>query len=67
MDGLEATRRIRAAVDKPQPHIIAITAAAMQVDRDQCIEAGMDDFLPKPTRLEDIQQAIQRYLAVVAD
>ncbi len=66
MDGLEATRHIRAAVDRPQPHIIAMTAAAMQVDRDQCIEAGMDDFLSKPTRLEDIQEAIQRYLTVVA-
>ena len=67
MDGLEATRRIRAAVDQHQPHIIAMTAAAMQVDRDQCIEAGMDDFLPKPTRLEDVQAAIQRYLTVLTD
>jgi PAS domain S-box-containing protein len=62
VDGLEATRRIRAAQDSPQPYIIAMTAAAMQLDRDQCLEAGMDDFLPKPARLEDLQTAIQRYL-----
>ena len=64
VDGLEATRRIRADQARRQPYIIAMTAAAMQVDRDQCLEAGMDDFLPKPARLEDLQRTIERYLVL---
>jgi CheY-like chemotaxis protein len=41
-----------------------MTAAAMQLDREKCLEAGMDDFVSKPTRLEDVSQALQRYLPV---
>jgi CheY-like chemotaxis protein len=63
MDGLEATRQIR--TDLPaanQPYIIAMTAAAMQLDREKCLEVGMDDFLAKPARLEDLAQALKRCL-----
>jgi CheY-like chemotaxis protein len=70
MDGLEATRHIRADLTiVPQPYIIAMTAAAMTLDRDQCLAAGMDDFLAKPTRLEELIQAFQRArpLAVADD
>jgi CheY-like chemotaxis protein len=42
-----------------------MTAAAMQLDRDKCLDAGMDDFLAKPTRLEDLAQSLRRYLAYV--
>jgi CheY-like chemotaxis protein len=45
-----------------QPYIIAMTAAAMQVDRQKCLEVGMDDFLAKPVRLEDLAEALHRYL-----
>lgn len=63
MDGLEATRHIREdSTIEPQPHIIAMTAAAMQLDRDKCLAAGMDDFIPKPARLEDLLAALLRYL-----
>lgn len=63
MDGLEATCHIRAEIDMTeQPYIIAMTAAAMQVDRQKCLEVGMDDFLAKPVRLEDLAQALKRYL-----
>ena len=62
MDGLEATRCIR--LDEGvthKPYIIAMTAAATQLDRDMCLEAGMDDFVAKPVRIEDISQALERY------
>jgi CheY-like chemotaxis protein len=64
MDGLEATRQIR-AIDNTlnhQPHIIAMTAAAMELDREKCLEAGMNDFVSKPATLEDLQRAILRFL-----
>jgi CheY-like chemotaxis protein len=55
MDGLEATRRIRSALAaKRQPAIFAMTAAAMAEDRQACLEAGMDGFLTKPIRLEQL-------------
>jgi CheY-like chemotaxis protein len=67
MDGLEATRHIRAAQngDNHQPYIIAMTAAAMELDREKCIDAGMNDFVSKPATLEDLQRALQRYLGQV--
>ena len=65
MDGLEATRMIRMTMEpSSQPYIIAVTAAAMQLDREKCLEAGMDDFLAKPARLEELAQAIRRYLPI---
>jgi CheY-like chemotaxis protein len=66
MDGLEATRRIRRELPASrQPHIIAITAAAMQLDREKCLEAGMDDFVAKPIRLGDLAQVLKHYLSVI--
>ncbi len=56
MDGYEATRRIREDFPaEEQPYIIAVTANAMDEDRNMCIEAGMDEFLSKPIRVEMIQ------------
>lgn len=54
MDGLEATRLIRADDDLPQPLIVALTANAFSSDRDLCIAAGMDDFVTKPIRRKDL-------------
>jgi signal transduction histidine kinase/CheY-like chemotaxis protein len=63
MDGLEATRRIRQdELNHAQPYIIAMTAAAMELDREKCLEAGMNDFVAKPATLEDLVDALQRYL-----
>jgi signal transduction histidine kinase/DNA-binding response OmpR family regulator len=61
MDGLEATRRIRARwKDAVRPRIIAMTANAMAGDREMCLEAGMDDYLTKPIRVEQLVDALAR-------
>ena len=58
IDGLEATRIIRSNPDIHQPQIIALTANAMVEDRRQCLQAGMDQFVAKPIRLQDLQDAL---------
>lgn len=59
MDGIEASRRICSGWPKDQrPHIIAITADAMEEDRQACLDAGMDDYLPKPIRLPNLKRAL---------
>ena len=61
LDGLEATRRIRSDVPSSrQPRIIAMTANAMQSDREQCMAVGMDDYLSKPVRIEELVSALER-------
>ena len=67
MDGLEATRRIRARTDLVQPWIVAMTASAFAEDRDACTDAGMDDFVAKPVRLEDLEAALDRARGTAAD
>lgn len=60
MDGEEATRQIRALGDQiRQPRIIALTAYAFAGMRERCLAAGMDGFLNKPVRLQDLHQALQ--------
>jgi signal transduction histidine kinase/CheY-like chemotaxis protein len=59
MDGLEASRRITALWPPGQrPRIVAMTANAMQGDREQCLAAGMDDYVTKPIRVEALVQAL---------
>lgn len=61
MDGLEATRHIRETHSrKSPPWIIAITANAMQGDRELCMDAGMDDYVSKPMKPEELAAAIAR-------
>ena len=63
MDGLEATRRIRSTPGR-QPYIIAMTAHAMKGDREVCLEAGMNDYVSKPVRIEELQAAIEHSLPI---
>jgi CheY-like chemotaxis protein len=60
MDGFEATRRIRELEETIGGHtrIVAMTAHAMAGDRERCLEAGMDDYLSKPLRKEDLLRAL---------
>ncbi|HWH82065.1 MAG TPA: response regulator, partial [Burkholderiaceae bacterium] len=59
MDGLEASRRITAKWPAgARPRIVAMTANAMQGDREECLAAGMDDYVTKPIRVEALVQAL---------
>jgi PAS domain S-box-containing protein len=62
MDGLEASRRIVAATpdSRNRPWIIALTANAMHGDREMCLSAGMDDYISKPVKTEELAAALSR-------
>jgi signal transduction histidine kinase/CheY-like chemotaxis protein/HPt (histidine-containing phosphotransfer) domain-containing protein len=61
MDGLEAAQRIRQRwPDEQCPYLIAMTASAMEGDREMCLQAGMDDYVSKPVRLPALVEALQR-------
>ena len=62
MDGIEATRRIQDLLPPHQrPRVIAMTAYAMVGDRERFLEAGMDDYLSKPLRLEELRAILVRW------
>jgi CheY-like chemotaxis protein len=60
MDGLEATRKIRDLSGFRQPYIIGLTANAMQGDREMCLNAGMDHYIPKPIRVVELVDALYK-------
>ena len=61
MDGLEASRRITSKFKPGQrPRIVAMTANAMQGDREECLGAGMDDYVTKPIRVDALVEALMR-------
>ena len=62
VDGYEATRRIRLLPHGAQLPIIALTANALQGDRERCMAAGMNDYLSKPFRRTELQRVLQRWL-----
>jgi CheY-like chemotaxis protein len=63
LDGYEATQRIRAAEGARHVPIIAMTAHSMPGDRERCLAAGMDDYLSKPVRAEQLETAMRRWLS----
>ena len=64
MDGLEATRRLRAELpSQRQPRVVAMTANVLAEDREACLNAGMDDYLAKPVRREELAAALGRVAA----
>jgi CheY-like chemotaxis protein len=71
MDGFKATRCIRneaSGVINPSIPIIAMTAAAMQGDRDRCIQAGMSDFMAKPVQKRELAEMLVKWLSIpIAD
>jgi PAS domain S-box-containing protein len=67
MDGLEATRRLRADSELAAIPVIALTALAMSGDRERCLKAGANDYLSKPFDLKRLVQAIESQLEQNAD
>jgi CheY-like chemotaxis protein len=65
MDGFEATRRIRDHAAARAPRIVAMTANAIEGDREACLAAGMDDYVAKPVRLEVLAEALRRQVAAL--
>jgi CheY-like chemotaxis protein len=66
MDGYEATRWIRQREQEnrlPRLKVVAMTASAMQGDREKCLAAGMDDFVTKPVRIEELETMLERIQA----
>ena len=59
MDGLEATQAIR-TMNGHQPAIVALTANAMQGDREECLKAGMDDYISKPVRIDELTRLLEK-------
>ena len=60
MDGLNATREIRKLANVTQPHIVAMTANALEGDREMCLAAGMNDYISKPIRVNELVEALMR-------
>lgn len=64
MDGLEAARRILAECSK-RPRIVALTANALRDDQEKCAAAGMDEFISKPVKMEELQAVLLRCSRIV--
>lgn len=61
LDGYDATREIRKNSQSEKPVIVALTANAMTGDRDKCLDAGMDDYIPKPISKTDLTFIFKKY------
>jgi PAS domain S-box-containing protein len=61
MDGITAAKEIRKLWPEKGPRVVAITAFAMEGDRERCLEAGMNDYIAKPVKLEELADVLQKY------
>ena len=61
MDGFEATRKLRGMRGLDHIPVIAVTANAMEGDREQCLNAGMNDYLTKPYSIEAMREILERW------
>jgi signal transduction histidine kinase/CheY-like chemotaxis protein/HPt (histidine-containing phosphotransfer) domain-containing protein len=61
MDGFDATRLILSMYGTSAPPIVALTASVLEEDRQRCLDAGMQGFLPKPLRIDELSEALARY------
>jgi CheY-like chemotaxis protein len=68
LDGLSATRQIRHKEQRTGDHalIVALTANAMEEDRTNCMDAGMDDYMPKPLRQAALEEMLHKHLKPIA-
>jgi signal transduction histidine kinase/CheY-like chemotaxis protein len=66
MDGLEASRMIRLCLTT-QPVIVAMTANTLQGDREECLKAGMDDYISKPMHLEELVHVLEKWASQVRE
>lgn len=67
MDGLQATRQLKAAPETQAIPIIALTAHAMAGDREKCLEAGCNDYATKPVEFPQLLAKIQAFLGITDD
>ncbi|MFZ2472396.1 MAG: response regulator [Methanothrix sp.] len=66
MDGLQATRQIRRSCPPTlQPKIIALTACILPNSREICLEAGMNDFMPKPFKVNELAQVLSKHMLIL--
>jgi CheY-like chemotaxis protein len=65
LDGYQTTQAMRRHEQFSDTYIIAMTANAMQGDREKCLDAGMDDYVPKPIRMQDLEAALAKVFAEV--
>ena len=65
LDGYETTQRIRARQQGATIPVIALTASAMKEDLDRCLASGMNDYLSKPCRRQDLERTLERWLSGV--
>lgn len=65
IDGLEITRRIRKlpVENKPRPLIVALTASALDDSKNECLEAGMDDYIAKPMEADKIEDILRKHFS----
>ena len=60
MDGITAAKVIRKLRPENGPKIVAITAFALEGDREKCLEAGMDDYISKPVKISDLADVLRK-------